>query len=458
MGAGPGRAHRMTIDRRLRYGEAPNATMVAIWLFVVTLLLILQYDAIANRLFFDPDDAARLAQVQALLQGAGWFDMAVRDPNILATGSRLVDLPLYVITALLRPVLGQWAAEQTAIVVIPSLLFLATIFTVGRLAWRILGIETSIFACVSVAMMPVVLTQFLPMRVDYHGYHVLAVVASIWALSWRKPKKGAAVAGAIMGLALMIGLDAVPFAGAFASILLWRWLRNCHARRQLVVYTQALAASCGAAFLLSRGWPSVEAYCNAVSAPHLAFIAVAAIGVTAVARIPRIPPLTLIALVAVVLGAGGAAFAAFAPTCAGGFAGLGSQSAVPLWGLGRNALVASLPQIVLGLGASFVLANRFSGWLHQWWSEYTLLLVWGCAAAVWNSDSLAIAGALSAVPVGWLVAELVSWWSKTHKPAKRVFGAAAISLVLLPALLLVPATYFGEAEGSPIIRLAFLER
>ena len=432
--------------------------MLAIWLFVVALLLALQYDAIAGRTFFDPDDAARVAQFHELLTVGGWFAFDADAANTLSTGSRLVDLPLYLVAALLRPIIGVWAAEQVAIVLIPFLLLLATIMVVGRLAWRILGVETSVFACVSLAMMPVVLTQFLPMRVDYHGYHVLAVVLSVWSLSWRETKKGAAICGLAMGPALVIGLDIVPFAFAFGLILLSRWLRDCHTREQLVVYTQILAVSAIGAFLVSRGWSDFAAYCNAISAPHLAFIVTAAIGIGAVASIPRIPPLTSIGLVAVVLGAATAAFAAFAPVCANGIAGFGSTSAAPIWSLGSSALVASLPQIVLGVGASFVLAQRSGGWLSEWWSEYTTLLVLGCVAAVWNADSLAIVGAVSAIPVGWLAAGLFIWWSKTRKPVKKIFGAVAMTCILLPALFLIPALHIGQADNMPVLQFAFLNR
>lgn len=446
----------MTTDRRLRYGEAPTHSIIAIWAGVFLLLLAFRAKNLFNRQFADPDDAMRLVQVRDLLNGQGWFDLhqyRLASPDgVLMHWSRLVDAPLFLVIGALRPLFGQWWAEQFALIVIPAALFLATVLVVGRMSWRLLGREASIFAVLSMAMLPTVLMQFLPMRIDHHGYQVLAFVFAVYALSWRNENRGAALAGVAMGLGTLISLELLPFAAILAIVLFSRWLRDHKRRWNLVTYMQALAASMIAGYLLFRGVGDLANYCDVISPGHLGFFIAAALGTGLVASVPRLPP----AGIAVALGAVGALGAGFfawsAPVCIG--SPFGSLDPVvekywysfvlegqPLWKHSALYVLTVAPQLLIALGASIVLALRNGAWLRGWWMEYSIILFLGAIAAVFTARSLSIIACVGAVPIGWLAVEMIHRWRETRRPVGKIMGALGIAVVLVPATLTVPLPY-----------------
>src|SRR5690349_15434495 len=73
----------------------------------------------------DTDDNLRIAQVRALLQGQGWYDLRQYrlNPPFGANihWSRLPDLPIAGLILLLRPIFGGAAAERFAVAIAPLL-------------------------------------------------------------------------------------------------------------------------------------------------------------------------------------------------------------------------------------------------------------------------------------------------------------------------------------------------
>src|SRR3546814_4026883 len=97
---------------------------------------------------------SRLAQVLDLIAGQGWFDLhqyliAVGD-GMLMDMSRLVDAPLWLSITLLTPLVGQAAAEQATMIAVPLLILGLVLAVVGRLAWRLHGVEAAVFTCLAV--------------------------------------------------------------------------------------------------------------------------------------------------------------------------------------------------------------------------------------------------------------------------------------------------------------------
>jgi hypothetical protein len=459
----------VTTDRRLRTGEAPTGMMLAVWLVVTGMFLVLKWQDILVRELPDPDDSLRLVQLRDLLGGQGWFDLhqyRVAPPDgVLMHWSRIVDAPPLLIIGTLRPFIGQWWAEQAALLLIPAALFLVLVLVIGRMSWRLLGREAAIFAVLSLAMLPLVLAQFQPLRIDHHSYQVVAFALAAWALSWRNPMQGALVAGAAMATGTMISLEMLPFAAIIAVILLGRWLCDHRERQQLTAYLQTYAATLVLLFLITRGLGDVAAHCDVVTPVHLGFFLVTALGTGLVAGRGPLPP----AFVLGGLGLTGMLAAGFfawnAPQCVGSpFGGLDPivhdywylrvLEGNPVWRASAPVVLVSLPHLLLGCAASILLALRGNQWLRRWWFEVAVMIALGAVAGILTTRSLSIIAPLAAVPVGWLAAELFRWWTKVKRPLPKLAGAAAITIVLVPATLVVAAPLIAGSPEKPRTGLA----
>src|SRR3954464_16030084 len=122
----------------------------------------------------DTDDNLRFAQVRALLDGQGWYDLRQHriDPplGISVHWSRLVDLPIAGLMLLLRPILGWQEAARWACAIAPMLAFGAALdgmmLTVRRLVdrWAFL-LAGAILFCANTSML-----MWMPLRIDHHGW------------------------------------------------------------------------------------------------------------------------------------------------------------------------------------------------------------------------------------------------------------------------------------------------
>ncbi len=98
---------------------ASRILLLMIWAAVSIALLIANWHFIGPLNFRDPDDALRLVQVRDLLAGQSWFDLTqhrIHPPaGVPMHWSRLVDLPIALLLAGLKPLLGTWLAERATI-------------------------------------------------------------------------------------------------------------------------------------------------------------------------------------------------------------------------------------------------------------------------------------------------------------------------------------------------------
>ena len=241
------------------------------WLAVVAVFVGTRWQQIANVEFSDIDDQLRLVQVRDLAQGQGWFDLnqqRINPPNgTLMHWSRLVDLPLVLTLRLLTPLLGSALAEQVMLVVVPMLLLGLALFLVARLAWRLFDLELGVLACVLLALSPPFATQFQPLRIDHHGWQIVAVLLAINGLVARRAMLGAWIAGAAIALGLSISLELLPIAALLGGVLALRWFEDRGDRATLFHFSAALAVVSALCFALTRGFADLGAHCDAVSPP-----------------------------------------------------------------------------------------------------------------------------------------------------------------------------------------------
>lgn len=431
------------------------------WAMIAVLLLVTGLPTILGHRFPDPDDTLRLLQVRDLIAGQGWYDTAVhRADGEVMHWSRLVDLPIGAVILALRGLVGTAAAETAALVLVPLVTLFACLFLVGRIAWRLLGDELAMFACLALAFSVPVVEQLRPMRIDHHGWQIALVLVALNGMMARSPRTGGWIVGGALATALAISIEQLPIACAFVAVLAFRWFANRHERQWLVSAMQALAVVSVALFAATRGLSAGQT-CDQIAPVHLAVFAWGAVVFTAASALEPRPRGMLLAAIAAAAGGAIAIVWQFAPACTGGTFGAVEPMARELWlsrvaegsPIWRQDLPVML-QIVLppaiGLAALVRLAGRSSGWLRRCWTEYAMLLSAAFVLSIFVARAGAVAGALAAIPVGWQLREWLRRVRHARRPMKRIatYGAVSVALVpAAPALLLLSAVP-GQAQGQ----------
>lgn len=434
------------------------------WALVCVLLLLTNFAEISARRFPDPDDVLRLVQVRDLLGGQSWFDLTqyridAANGGVAMHWSRLVDIPLLAVVGLLTPFLGQHPAEGIALVAVPLLTFGFALLLVGRMVWRLVGGEAAGLACLVMALSVPVVTQLRPMRIDHHGWQIVAALLAVNGLMSRTPRRGGWATGFALALWLSISVEGLPLAVVICGLAALRWWRDRADRLWLVSILQSLAVSSAALFAATRGISDLANYCDAVAPVHLAIFAWSAVSVTVLAAMEPRPRAVILGGFAVVgAGALGLVFTS-APQCAGG--GFGAMDPVvstywldlvaeglPIWRQPFAVILQTIIPPAIGILAAIQLAGKSSDWLRRWWTEYAALLVAALVLAIFVTRAGAVAGALAAVPLGWQI----TWWIRAarnmRQSGKRVLALAGVALALLPAMPLTLLTLAMPAKAA----------
>ncbi len=208
------------------------------WLGVAVVLVVRNWAQIQAFQLADPDDALRLVQVRDLLGGQHWFDAhqyRIDPPAGVATHwSRLVDTPLALVILLLRPLVGQLSAELAAAVIVPLVTLLCAMLLSARIALKLFGERAAYATCLVWIMALAALAQLQPMRIDHHGWQIVAELAAINGLLSPSPRRGGRIIGVALAVGLSISLELLPFAVLFEAVLGLKWLRDPAQRGWLV--------------------------------------------------------------------------------------------------------------------------------------------------------------------------------------------------------------------------------
>ena len=434
--------------------------IAAVWLVVAGMQLAANAGAIAHMRFPDPDDTLRLVQVRDLLAGQSWFDLHAHrvdplDGGVLMHWSRLVDMPIAAVIWALRPLLGQAGAELAALIMVPLLTLGLVLLLVGRLAFRKAGTDGGMLACLIVALSVPVMVQLRPMRIDHHGWQIVAALAGLSGLMARDQRLGGWAAGAGLALGLGISIEGLPVAMAFAGIGAWRWLRG-EGPLWLTRYLGGLALASALVFAATRGAADLAEHCDAISPVHLAIFAFAALVVGAQAVLPRRSPMQVLLGLA---GAGAGALAIMllmAPQCTrGAFVTLDPvvrqlwleqiSEGLPIWRQDLATMLGILVPALVGLALAWDQAMRRAGEERRWWQDYACALAASLAVACLVARAGGVSSAFAAVP---LAAGLGRWLEHARGGAagRRIAVMAGAALVLMPAL---PLTL--SAMAAPLL-------
>lgn len=430
-----------------------------VWLLVSAFLIAMRWPDIAAMRLTDSDDILRLVQLRDLLAGQSWFDLhqyRISPPDgVLMHWSRLVDLPLLLVYAVLAPLLGGHAAEQATVVIVPLLTLGAALLLVGRLAWRMVGEDAVFYACGALVLALGALVQLQPLRIDHHGWQIVCLLAALNGLAARDARSGGRVAGVAMGLGMTISLELLPLAALIGAVAALRWLRDPKAPGLCLSYVRALAVSATIAFLATRGLADLAGHCDTLSVPYLAGLVVIATGLSLLALAGNLPAPARALGLAGAAAAGLGVVLAIAPQCSRGpfvmldplvqqywYANVGEG--MPAWRQDGRTLLRLLVPSLAGLWAVWRLWRGSAGWLQRFWGEYLLLVLGGIALALLVSRSAAFAAALVAVPLSWL---LYNWRRRALNARKRGEKAALATMALV---ILLPDAPLGVARiASP---------
>lgn len=460
--------------RRSAFPKDFLARVFMAWAIVCALLVAVNWSAIAQQRFPDPDDIMRLVQVRDLIAGQSWFDLTQYRVDAANDGvpmhwSRLVDIPLLLMIAALTPLLGAATAETAALIAVPLLTLGITMLLAARIAWRLMGEEEATLTSLVVALSIPVLFQLGPLRIDHHGWQIVCALVAINGLMARSPRVGGWVIGAALATWLSISIEGLPLAAVFFGVLALRWLRNRNEKTWALSAIQSLALVSAALFGLTRGVGDIATYCDAVSPVHLAIFAWGAVVLTILARFEPAPRAVIFGGFALTGGGAVGMILFAAPQCVvgGGFAELDPLvskywlanvlEGMPIW---RQSLTTALQYAVtplIALVAAMNLASRSHDWLRQFWADYAMILGGALLVAVFVSRAGAVACVLAAPPLAWQLRNWLRAIRTMERPAPRLAAMAGVCCALLPAfpaMLLASAmparASLGGAPDAPV--------
>lgn len=440
--------------------NVPFRAVLLLWIAISVVLVWACADRIVTLSGWDPDDQLRLVQLRDWLGGQSWFDTTQYRMNG-AEGApmhwtRLVELPLALFVLLLSPLIGQPAAEMVAGTLVPLLLLGAIGWVLAQIAARISNGEAGVVAALLAFISPALLLQLRPMRIDHHGWQILMAVIALWSMLWPDKRRGGIVLGVALAIWLHISLEGAPMTAAFFLFLGWRWvIEKAHGKR-LFWTIASFAASCTILFIATTGNVlRAGIYCDSISLPHMAAIAVAtAIMLPVLAQRPDHRRFRLLAALAAAAAAA-IALVLIAPQCmTGAFAELDPlvhdywyihvSEGLPVW---RQPWVDALSMLagpICGLFALYVLQSGVPATskdlrLVGFFLLYATLL----SLFVFRTISVAAAFAVPVVAV-WIGA-LFQRYRKASDSLGRVGLVALMLALLIPGALVAQVARAGTA-------------
>lgn len=447
--------------------------VMGIWLLVSVLLLIVAAPGIVAMRFPDPDDLLRLLQVRDWLAGQDWYDVRQYRMNAPEGApmhwSRLVDLPLGIVIAVLTPLLGASLAEMAGLIIIPAITLLCVMWLVAKLTNRLgmgaTGREAAYLACFLMVMIVPVVHQLRPMRIDHHGWQIVMALIALSGMVAVRNERGAVISGGALALWLSISMEGLPMAAAFMAMFALLWLCNNENRQLLVLSMASLTSVSALSFLITRALSSDAwiQYCDAISPVH---IGVFALGTAMLALLARLNPLSRPALIAGFGLTGSAALALLyggAPQCTNGaFAELDPlvrtiwylrvNEGLPLWQqpLGQIVQNLAVPVIALcALSIHWLRYNRRSGkttflalmdFLQTPKGRVAMLLCCALAVSLMVERAAAIS-CIFALPIAAnILMQMLKKVRSLGSPLARITGTLGVFALVVPGLVVAPAS------------------
>ncbi|KAB2915271.1 MAG: hypothetical protein F9K29_13375 [Hyphomicrobiaceae bacterium] len=406
----------------------------------------------------DTDDAVRLVAVRELLTGGSWYDTTLArigaPEPLVSHWSRLIDLPLASLMALLTPVLGPERAELATRILWPALLFFTLLSIVTREAGRQAGTWAAAFAVLLALASITALLQFRPGRVDHHNAQILCAVGGLILLVRSiEDARWGWIAGALLGLGLSIGYEAiglvVPAVGIAALFALCRPQQGGGILSAAIAMTGTMLAVLAVTQPPAR-WLTI--HCDALSfnLPILAAFGAGGLWLALRGVSDASLPVRL-AIAGVTAGAGAGLYAMMEPACLAGPFGQVNPALKPIWldhvmesksvlSFGGDYLATALAFaafVFAGAAAQAVLWRR-----QRKTADAVMAAIIGLAFVLgcWQIKLMPYASWLAVLPVAVLAARLDGIGS-VSAPLVRIAAAVLVSQATLDAA-------FAAGEGA----------
>jgi hypothetical protein len=176
----------------------------------------------------DTDDVMRLVQIRDWLGGQGFFDLTqYRLGGADGTPmhwSRLGDLGPAAIMLAARPILGAAGAELAALILWPSLLFLAFMLLSGSIARVLGGDRATGVAIVLAALAFPAAAMFVPGRIDHHGLQLVLLLVAVRHLVGTATRSAGVTVGVAIAASLAIGVELVASLAILCGYACARWI------------------------------------------------------------------------------------------------------------------------------------------------------------------------------------------------------------------------------------------
>ncbi|WP_240320793.1 AcrB/AcrD/AcrF family protein [Sphingomonas crusticola] len=413
------------------------------WAATAIYMLYYKWNAIHWFALSDTDDNLRFAQVRALLQGQGWYDLRqhrIDPPNgISVHWSRLVDLPIAGLMLILRPFVGWQEAARWACAIAPMLAFGAALYgmmlTVRRLVdrWAFL-LAAAILVCANSSML-----MWMPLRVDHHGWQLASLIVTVAGMADARKLRGGLTAGLATAFSLTIGLELLPYlAVAGALIVLW-WVIDNEQAERLRGYGLSLAAGAALGYAVFASYDNRQLLCDALTPVYLSTLLVT--GGLAVA-FGSLPFARRWLRIVAALAGGAAICAGFAlafPQCLGRPEHISPElyqlwfshikEAKPLYQHGWRIAFPTLSLSIIG-----VIGSAWAFWRARGtdkavpWALVALLSLFSALLLFWQTRAgpgSQMLGVIGATALGW---PLLRWTLAHRNMAVRVLGSAAAFL------------------------------
>lgn len=437
----------------------PNS-QVTPWLRPITLLIWISCSAtllwvyrgqIAELGFRDPDDALRLVQVRDWMAGQNWFDVTQYRINPPNGGpmhwSRLIDIPIANLLWIATPLLGSAWAEKIIVAIYPLLVLGLAFFLMGGLLKRVAGPLVAVIAVLLLAVTFPVLIQFMPMRIDHHGWQIVMAALALYASQLPSQRKGGIISGVAVALWLNISSEALPYAVLFGALYGIKYVLRADQWYRLTSYLMTLSLSSAGLMLATHGWAeSLLIYCDAMSPAYVLPLWTATLLLMALKAF--IPDAKLANRLAITGLAGAAAlvplFMLGRACLAGPFETLDPfvyrywylkiNEGLPLWRQSPETFALSLTGPVLGV-VGYLLAIRSARREGSWgaWPELLFLAAGAVAVAFLVLRAMAVANIFMLPGNAWLLYLAVKKARAIGRAAPRIIATVA-TIALVPAM------------------------
>lgn len=466
--------------RRAMTGARPlsaRSALVSMIAFALLLAAALSFSRIElvwrTGAFFDTDDAMRAVQLRDFLTGQSWFDVTARrvdPPNGLAMHwTRIVDLPLAGLQIPFSKFLSPDDAERATRIVFPFAL-MGALFALVAWLTSVLSRPASRYATIWLTLLSgVMFMQFSPGRIDHHAPQIVTLAAALgFFLQGLDPARAPrlAIASALMALSFAISLENLPFfVVMLAALPIVFVVDGAAARDQLLWFSGgALIFFPGFYAAVVPSWAYFGSACDAYSFVHLVALCIGLAGMIALALFAmRLDsPRKRLFAVAVCGALTLASVGIIAPGCIGDPLGgldpllrnlwlahvVEAKPLFALYATSRNAVIATLAPVALGLVAALCFAFAARDVERRRWLVLAAAISAGLAGGVWQYRVFTSVTPLAMVSLAAAIVVCVARLAADSSALLRAALIATLCAVVSPIGIALALPAQEDAEGA----------